>query len=161
MDYSQIAVAFALWVVFAGWLSHLFWIYQHRALIVPMNIQLATLAALVIAAYNVERTLRRRVPWLFVSSFFLLLADVMFGALASSCSALSLTPRAALDELISRVPFASALIPLVYYTAQIIAAVGVLLLPSQVRRRLLRWRSFVVVDCRTNNRIRLPQGLDD
>lgn len=36
-----------------------------------------------------------------------------------------------LDEFISRVPFATALIPLVYGAAHALATVGVLLLPDQ------------------------------
>ena len=82
MSMWQYVLSLLIWLLFAGWTSHLFWLYQHRRLVVPMNIQLAALAALVVSAYNAERTLRRSVPWLFVSSFFFLLADAVFGKAA-------------------------------------------------------------------------------
>jgi hypothetical protein len=47
---------------------------------------------------------------------------------------LSLRVRArgeVLDEFVSRVPFASALVPLVYHAAQAATAIGVLLVPQQ------------------------------
>lgn len=84
LDGVHFLVAAVIWIVFAVWMSHLFWVYQHRTLLVPMNIQLAVLMFLIFSAYNAEKTLRRNMPWYFISSFFFLLSDAIFGIVNKS-----------------------------------------------------------------------------
>lgn len=116
LDWSQLRIAFLCWLGCALWLSHLLWLQpQQRSLIAPLNAYLVLDAMLVLSAYAAERTLRRELPWLFVSSFHFLLGDaVLF-----------------FDEFIAAVPLAALAIPSLYYGGHITAAVGVLTLPQQ------------------------------
>jgi hypothetical protein len=79
LDGRDFALAMFVWLAFAMWMSHLFWTHQHGALVLPMNIHMAVLMFLMVSAYNAERTLRRSVPWLFISSFCFVLSDAIFG----------------------------------------------------------------------------------
>lgn len=73
-------VALLFWASFALWVSRIFWIHQQRALILPMNVHFVLLMFLIVSAFNAEKTLRREMPWLFIASFFFLLADAILGA---------------------------------------------------------------------------------
>ena len=79
LDLYQTFVGIGIWFVFAAWITHIFYVHQQKALIVPLNVYFAILMLLVVSSYNAEKSLRRRVPWLFISSFFFLLSDAIFG----------------------------------------------------------------------------------
>jgi hypothetical protein len=133
LDPFQTLVALSFWIVFAAWITRIFYLHQQQALIVPLNLYFAVLMLAVVSAYNAERALRRGVPWLFIASFFFLLSDAIFGnyILSLTLCCFNTHENIGFDEFIAPIPLASISSSVVHYSAQIIVAVGVLSVPSQ------------------------------